>query len=160
MQGSKNLADTTNQIHEVQLIPSKGTFNLLSSEDWSSLLEKAERRVMDHNDIILRQGHIGEAIYIVAEGEVRIEREGNGTRVPIARLETGSVFGEMSFFDKAAASADFVADSEVEILCVEGADIRALMEDDPGFATRFFHSLATTLSRRLRITNQVVQSLS
>jgi len=65
----------------------------------------------------------------------------------------------MSLLDKAGASANVVADGEVEILYVSGTEIKNVMRKNPNFAARFYHSLATTLSRRLRAANEVIQNL-
>ena len=46
-----------------------------------------------------------------------------------------------------------MADGKVEVLFVETHDLAQLIEADQGFGARFYHSLATTLSRRLRATN-------
>ena len=134
-----------------------GTLNKVTPEDWDALLHKARRREYRYNDIVLSQGFVGEVLYVVAEGEVRVEREDFGRMVQLARLGPGTVFGEMSLLDKSGAGANVVADGRAEILCVDGSDLQALTEQDPSFAARFYHSLATTLSRRLRATNEIVR---
>ena len=134
-----------------------GTLNKMTPEDWNALLHKARRREYRYNDVVLTQGFVGEALYVVSEGEVRVEREDFGRTVQLARLGPGSVFGEMSLLDKSGASANVVADGRTEILCVDGPELNDLTEQDPAFAARFYHSLATTLSRRLRATNEIVR---
>ena len=62
----------------------------------------------------------------------------------------------MSFLDQSGASASVAADGKVEILFVESRELSQLLESDQGFAARFYHSLATTLSRRLRATNELI----
>jgi CRP-like cAMP-binding protein len=108
-----------------------GTLNRLSVEDWNELLWRAR-------------------------GEVRIERTDHQRSAHLARLGPGSVLGEMSFLDQSGASASVAADGKVEILFVESKDLAQLLEADQGFAARFYHSLATTLSRRLRATNELI----
>ena len=93
------------------------------------------------------------------EGQVRIERTVGDKTVEIARLANGSVFGEMSFLDKAGASASVVADGSVGVIHIKNEDIDELIEGDPAFGSRFYHSLAITLSRRLRATNRIVRGL-
>ena len=55
-------------------------------------------------------------------GEVRIERTVGDKTVEIARLANGSVFGEMSFFDKAGASASVVADGSVDVIHIKNLE--------------------------------------
>lgn len=134
-----------------------GTLNRLSIEDWNELLWRARVRDFKFNDVMLKQGTIPEGLFILTEGEVRIERHDQGRVLLYTRLGPGAVLGEMSFLDQAGASADVVADGKVEVLFVETRDLAQLIEADQGFAARFYQSLATTLSRRLRATNELIR---
>ena len=134
------------------------TFEILTSGERKFLLQCANRQHYLDQETILEEGSSSEAIYILAEGEVRIERQGmtpgeNGKPAEVARLEQGAVFGEMSFVDKAGASASVVAAGRVVCLRIDGATIHTCIQHDPTFAGRFYHSLAATLSRRLRATS-------
>lgn len=134
-----------------------GTLNKLSAEDWNELLWRARVREFKFNDVVLKQGAIPEGLYVVTDGEVRIERQDQGRVLLYTRLGAGSVLGEMAFLDQAGASATVVADGKVEVLFVETGDLAQLIGADQGFAARFYQSLATTLSRRLRATNELIR---
>ena len=69
-------------------------------------------------------------------------------------FDEGELFGEMSFLEEAGASASVVADDEVEVDVIPGEHVRRLLDSLPGFAARFYHSLAVTLSERLRRTSR------
>jgi CRP-like cAMP-binding protein len=56
----------------------------------------------------------------------------------------------MSFLEDAPASASVIADEEVEAYHLERAALDSLFELFPHLASRFYRSLATNLSRRLR----------
>ena len=133
-----------------------GTLGKLTAADWDTLMARAETRQYRYDDVILAQGFVGAALYVIADGEVRIERANAGRSAQLARLGPGSVFGEMSLLDEAGASASVIADGKVEVICLDGADLGALVRADSGFAARFYQSLATTLSRRLRATNELI----
>ncbi len=134
-----------------------GTLNKLSLEDWNELLWRARVCEFKFNDVVLEQGAIPGGLYVLTEGEVRIERQDQGRVLLYTRLGPGSVLGEMSFLDQAGASATVMADGKVEVLFVETHDLAQLIEADQGFGARFYHSLATTLSRRLRATNELIR---
>ena len=134
-----------------------GTLNRLTRDDWQSVLDHSELRQYHADQIILRQGQLGSALWVIAEGEVRIERAEDSGATLLARLGLGSVIGEMSFLDESGASANVVADGDVMLLHFSGASIRTMTEESPEFAARFFHSLAATLSRRLRAANEQIQ---
>lgn len=142
---------------ELQRRVGGGTLNKLSAEDWNELLWRARVREFKFNDLMLKQGSIPEGLFVLTEGEVRIERQDQGRVLLYTRLGPGSVLGEMSFLDQAGASANVIADGRVEVLFVETGDLAQLIEADQGFAARFYHSLATTLSRRQRATNELIR---
>ena len=73
-------------------------------------------REYHYNQIILRQGQLGAALWVISDGKVRIERDDRGVTTQLARLGPGLVFGKMSFLDESGASANVVADGKVEIL--------------------------------------------
>ena len=56
----------------------------------------------------------------------------------------------MSFLEDAPASASVVADAEVEAYRLDRSALESLFELFPHLASRFYRSVATNLSRRLR----------
>jgi CRP-like cAMP-binding protein len=56
----------------------------------------------------------------------------------------------MSFLEDAPASANVIADTEVEAYHLDRPTLQSLFELFPHLGSRFYHSLATSLSRRLR----------
>ena len=160
MQKGGNLKLAGSEIEQIKsAADGKGTFNKLASDDWTTLLGLGSREHYEHGTPIVTEGDKDVGVSFVAEGEVRIERTVGDKTVEIARLANGSVFGEMSFLDKAGASASVVADGSVGVIHIKNEDIDELIEGDPAFGSRFYHSLAITLSRRLRATNRIVRGL-
>jgi CRP-like cAMP-binding protein len=63
----------------------------------------------------------------------------------------GEICGEMSFLEDLPASANVVAEGEVEAFHLDRPTLQGLFELFPHLGSRFYHSLATNLSRRLRV---------
>ncbi len=128
----------------------------LSGTDRTRLLDKAESRSFQKDDILIKEGDSNAVIYILLDGEVRVETDShsNAKKVHLATLGYGSIFGEMSFIGAAAASATVIATETVEVLCVEHAHLNELVKQDPAFSGRFYQSLAVTLAHRLRDMNR------
>ncbi len=59
---------------ELQRRMAAGALNRLSAQDWNELLWRARGREFKFDDIILKQGDIPGGLYLLTEGEVRIER--------------------------------------------------------------------------------------
>jgi CRP-like cAMP-binding protein len=122
----------------------------MTDDDQRLLLERAQVRHFGRGEVILAEGSRSQAIFVLQQGFVRIERAHLGQGIAMARRGPGEVFGEMSFVERDSASASVIADEEVQVAVIDGADIQALLASVPGLATRFYQSLALTLSQRLR----------
>jgi CRP-like cAMP-binding protein len=125
-------------------------FEFLTNDDERLLLEKSTRVSYAAGEQILEEGSRRQAIFIVRNGIVGVEIAHLGQGVAIRQLGPGTVFGEMSFLESAAASASIVAREPVELDVIEGSRVNSLLASVPGLAARFYQSLAVTLAQRLR----------
>ena len=131
----------------------------LTTEDYSILLEKAEVATYQQREVIIKEGRLSGAIYLVRKGMVRVERAASGRDVAIAFLEPGEVFGEMSFLEGVPTSAAVIAQGEVEVCVLNEQNLYSLLTSVPGLSDRFYQSLAHNLSNRLRQTTSLVTHL-
>ena len=122
----------------------------ITVEDHRLLLERAQHMRFGRGEMIIAEGSRRRAIFLLEQGFVRVERAHLGQGIAVARRGPGEVFGEMGFVEGDRASASVIADGDVQVAVVDGADIQALLASVPGLATRFYQSLALTLSQRLR----------
>ena len=132
------------------------TFEKMESSDFQLIFEHGNRMSFVRNAAILRQDQKNDALYVITQGTVRIERHHDGKVSELARLGPWSVFGEMSYLDKLSISADVIADDFTTLIRIDGKDIEEFVSDVPGFAHRFYQSLAITISRRLRATSTYI----
>lgn len=136
------------------------TFSFLTEQECRRLMAVGEIKRFNGEETIIAEGEPVDAIYVVVSGEVRVELSHLGGIVAVARFGPGELFGEMSYVEDDAASASVVADGETQIRCIVGQEIRRIAEQDPSFEGRFFRSLASVLSRRLRATTPRVVTSS
>ncbi|NQV54825.1 MAG: cyclic nucleotide-binding domain-containing protein [Rhodospirillales bacterium] len=149
--------DTVNSlIASVRSETDIAVFNKLNVRDWVALYKSGARQNYDHDAVILQAGQQGTAIYFIIEGGVRIERPEAEHTTMLARLSEGNVFGEVSFLDGAPISADVVAEGATEVLKIDNERLKMLVQADGEFGMRLYQSLAITLAKRLRATNQTV----
>jgi extracellular factor (EF) 3-hydroxypalmitic acid methyl ester biosynthesis protein len=125
-------------------------FEFLTQDDERLLLEKATSITYGAGEQILEEGSRRQGIFIVRSGIVSIEVAHLGRGVAIRQLGPGTVFGEMSFLESAAASASVVAREDVTLDTIEGPYVHSLLASVPGLAARFYQSLAVMLAQRLR----------
>lgn len=131
-------------------------FTGLTDSERQTLSDGAVRRSFASGATILEEGQETDGLMIIATGVIRLTK--GDASSPLAEfaspLGPGEVIGEMSYVDGANASATLVADGDVEVLKIEEPVLDALMEADPSFAGRFYHSLLVNTVRRLRAANR------
>lgn len=131
----------------------------LTIEDYGVLLEQAQVATYKQHDVILKEGRLSQAIYLVRQGTVRIERAATGRDVAIAFLEPGEVFGEVSFLEGVPTTDAVIAQEDVEIFVINQAQLADLLDTQPGLSDRFYQSLVHNLSSRLHQTSSLVSHL-
>jgi CRP-like cAMP-binding protein len=129
------------------LSSSKEGLIYLTANDWTLLADKSSRVDFRKGQTIVQRGKRSNGVYLVLKGRARVEILSQSTSPEIG---PGQICGEMSFLDDVPASADVVAQEEVQAIYVDRPTLESLFELFPHLASRFYRSLATNLSRRLR----------
>jgi CRP-like cAMP-binding protein len=131
----------------------------LEPAEESAVLATAPVKSFDRGALVLDQNVQLKAIFLIEQGTVRVERRDGDQTVPLALLEAGEFFGEMSFVDGAPTSARVIADSPTRLRVIDEATVNGLVKKDPGFAGRLYRSIAAILAERLRLTSMHLDTL-
>jgi CRP-like cAMP-binding protein len=131
----------------------------LDSAEESALLAAAPTKTVDRGQLVLDQNVQLKAIFLIQEGAVRVERREGDQTVPLAVLEAGEFFGEMSFVDGEPTSARVIADTRTQLRIIDEATVNGLIRKDPAFAGRLYRSIASILAERLRLTSMHLDTL-
>ncbi len=97
-------------------------------------------------EVIIRQGEIGDCMYVIQDGVVEVVLEEDGEDTRMALLESGDFFGEMALFDHEVRSATVRAKGPARILTIDKKNLLRRISKDPSLAFR----LVETMSRRIR----------
>ncbi len=83
---------------------------------------------------IVKQGEAGSSLFLVLGGSaaVDIKVPDDGRVVTVAHLNTGDFFGEKSLLTGESRSASVVAETDLEVVEVEKANILPILEHNPG----------------------------
>jgi extracellular factor (EF) 3-hydroxypalmitic acid methyl ester biosynthesis protein len=127
-------------------------FPFLTLAERDRLLSYGREWHSEPGAVILREGHRSEAVYVLINGRVAVEKERDGTGVVLDELRPGAVFGEVSYLAGVPASASIVARTPVDVFCL--AEIDQLLAADIALAAGFYRSMASLLARRLRLTTE------
>jgi bacteriocin-type transport-associated protein len=121
----------------------------LSDLDIEWLITAGRKEQVSAGTTLIHEGKAIDALYIVLDGLLSVVMAALGGQ-EIARLGAGEMVGEMSFIDARPPSATVTAIQNSVVLAVPRGQLAAKLEQDAGFAARFYRALATFLSDRLR----------
>ncbi|QEG43069.1 FAD-dependent oxidoreductase [Roseimaritima ulvae] len=90
-------------------------------------------------EIIFRQGDLGDALYIILNGEVDVIIESEDTSHVVAVLTAGDYFGELALLNDHHRSATIQCKTPVDVLTMHRADFAALTTNLPELKKSFQH---------------------
>ena len=138
----ENLAET------IRHIP---FFSGLSREDLARIVGKLEEVRFSAGQVIVKQGEIGDALYMVQSGAVEVVLEHEGLRVEsVAILGRYECFGEMALFTGQKRSATVLALVDSVVLKLSKETWEELLSQHPSLSLHF----CKVLSQRLAETDR------
>ncbi|HVI10049.1 MAG TPA: cyclic nucleotide-binding domain-containing protein [Candidatus Binatia bacterium] len=139
---------STNHAREISILSSaRDGLRYLSANDWTLVADKASYVRFKKGAVMVQKGAPNDGVLLLLKGTARVMV---APQSKVRILGPGEVCGEMSFLEDAPASASVIAEEEIEALLLNRATLESLFELFPHLASRFYRSLATNLSRRLR----------
>lgn len=141
------MAKPVHQHDVAQLSQSKQGMVFLTANDWALIADKSTSVEFKAGDAIIHRGKCSDGVYLIINGvgSVQIPGQSNGPSIG-----PGEVCGEISFLDEQPATLNVVAKDAVKAYYLDRATLQTLFELYPHLGSRFYHSLASSLSRRLR----------
>jgi CRP/FNR family transcriptional regulator len=109
-------------------------------------------RLYKDGDTIIKQGTIGDCVFVIQSGKVEVIKEDSGKEFKIAELGEKEFFGEMALFEKDVRSCTVKAIGDARILTLDRRNFYKTIQKDPSIAFR----LLERMSARLRETNKYV----
>ena len=119
----------------------------LTPNDWALIADKATRMEFKAGQQFVHRGMRTHGIFLVLKGTASVQIAGHG---PARSIGAGEVCGEISFLDELPATADVVAKEALSAYYLDRPTLQSLFELFPHLGSRFYRSLASILSRRLR----------
>jgi len=104
--------------------------------------------------VIVKQGEMGDAMWLILEGELRVRVNVMDKENILATLCTGEFFGDISLLDHGPRSADVVANTDSLVGKVSAAGFQRLTREAPEIATPFLLAVGKTLTARIRADNK------
>jgi CRP-like cAMP-binding protein len=145
----------------VELLQKLHLFQKLTFDETTRLGGIIQYLDLPPDTVVIEENALGDALYVVAKGEVRVTRDVNhdgkhDANEEIGRLKDGDLFGEMSLIDDLLTSARVTTVSECRLLKLPRDRFEALLQSDDKLGVKVFKSFCRTLSERLRKTTAML----
>jgi CRP/FNR family cyclic AMP-dependent transcriptional regulator len=105
--------------------------------------------------ILFFEGDPGNRCYLITRGEVRVSKFiPNIGEEALTVLKEGEYFGEMALIDNFPRSAHAIANTDIEVLAIDRAELDYVLNMDHELGYKLLWRFTETLSKRLRETNE------
>ncbi len=112
-------------------------------------------RTYQPGDMIVREGDVGDAMFIIQKGEVRIHKRIRDRETTLAVLKAGDFFGEMAIIDREPRSATATAATEAKVLVLSKDIFESQIKTNP----KIIMSILRKMSERLRAADRQIKTL-
>lgn len=136
----------------------------LCGEGAKEVQKSCETTRVDQGVALIQENQHQSKIFFLCEGEFIIQKQlkiDHQSQVEIARLEEGSIVGEMEFLTQDAPTATVLAGKNCKVHCLEGKVFQELLNQGNQAALEIFSLIAKVLAYRLkRMDEKVVEILN
>ncbi|HEY8210517.1 MAG TPA: cyclic nucleotide-binding domain-containing protein [Myxococcaceae bacterium] len=147
------------ELEGIDLLQKIPLFSRLTYDETARLAPIIQHVDVAGGTVVIEQNALGDALYVIQDGEVRVSRDAEGDpgrEEELGRLEMGELFGEMALLDDLLTSARVTALRPTRLLKLPKADFERLLQADAALAVKVYRSFCRTLSDRLRRANQML----
>jgi len=123
------------------------------------------------DEVIMREGEVGDSMYLFAEGQVLVtknltlktgKRGFSQAEKSMVRLDAQyvSFFGDMAMFEKDVRSATITASTDCLLYEIKRGDFERVIEENFALGYKLIRKIATVLCHRVRQGNQDILKLT
>ena len=142
---------------ELEFLSTVNIFSDLTDSELGNIKNICQTRKYPKSSMIILEEEMGDVVFIVMSGTVKITRVNDeGKEVILAMLGGGEVFGEMAILDGESRSANALAQENCEVVTINREDFLNLIRTNNKVA----FNLMTELAVRLRKSDQQIEALS
>ncbi|MEM7247072.1 MAG: cyclic nucleotide-binding domain-containing protein [Acidobacteriota bacterium] len=131
-------------------------FAALTDEELTEVVNVVVQREVEAGAVLVEEGRPGEALFLVHEGKVKVEKTSGGDTITLAELGAGAAVGEMSLLDDSPTSARVSAVEPTTVLSISRLDLDVLLNWNTVLAAKMWRSFTKVLSQRVRDMNDRV----
>jgi CRP-like cAMP-binding protein len=125
-------------------------FRTLSDREILRLLQVTVVQAYRDGEVIIREGDIGEDLFIVLAGEVKVKKGDTD----LARLTPGEHFGEMALIRNQPRSATVTSNGDSELIVLSRSEFFEILRKEHQLAVKLLWQFTGVLADRLAQTNR------
>jgi len=141
-------------------LPAKGIIEPLGDDDRLLLSSYGEFLPVHERQVLIEEGRQQNSLYFVIGGTLHASTVRSGRQVLLGRIGVGETIGEINIFHPGLASATVTAIEFSQVWRIDRQSLEDFMNVSPLPASHLLIGIASTLSRRLRETNEKVSMMS
>lgn len=124
-----------------ELLSDVGLFSRCTPRQRRTIARHAQIAELPAGVDLVREGETGDALFIILEGNARVEAGG----VEIENVSAGAYFGELAILDGEPRSATVVAATDVKVAVIGIRMFRTMLREFPDLAEQLLIALAGEL---------------
>lgn len=122
-------------------------FTDLSVNELAAVASVTEEAAFDENEMVFREGEIGDTLFLILEGEVAVIKDCNSEReFELDSIGPGDYFGEMALFGDDRRSATIRVKKNARFLTLNKQELQEIVREYPQIALH----VCRVLSMRIR----------
>lgn len=117
-------------------------------------MDMAEPVSLRAEDILIRQGELGDAAYVVMKGEFEVQKQTGQSLIKIDVRNPGDVVGEMALLSRAPRNATLIAKTDGEVLRIPQEAFEKLLTSSTSAAMVVLHWVMSRLTQNESLLHQ------
>ncbi|NIA29189.1 MAG: cyclic nucleotide-binding domain-containing protein [Actinobacteria bacterium] len=141
----------------VRLMKRVPLFAKMNDDEVAQVVNQCVRRECAKDQVILVEEEVGQTLFIILRGTVKITRTSEeGREVILTMLKSGDFFGELSLLDGKGRSATVIAMETSELLTLRRSEFLMILEKYPQIAIE----LLKVLGNRIRKCDLQIENIT
>jgi len=124
------------RINAEELLRKVPLFHDLPEAIFTRLVERLQPHTLDSNESIIQQGELGDSLYLIARGVVRVSREEQGELRDLGTLIAGDFFGEMALMHHESRNASVRTITPCQLYELRQRELEEVMQECPELRQR------------------------
>ena len=109
-------------------------------------MSEALGKTFQPGEDIVRQGDVGNCMYVIQQGEAEVLKEVNGKQSRVDTMAGGDIFGEIAIVEHTTRSSTVRAITEVHVMTIDRKTFLRRVQEDPSLAL----NVLKVMARRVR----------